>query len=138
MEKREEAIGCRFDAYCKRVLKNELVDAIRAYAKERELEVTFSDLSSKEKRQLQTLDTYHPDRRVFLVRGVAVEIADSDLAQGLSALSEQQREIVILSYLLDLSDAAIADLMGMNRSTVQYQRTRTLNLLQEIIKGGQL
>lgn len=136
MTKYEEHIGCSFDAYCKRLLRNELIDAYREHRRQREKEIPISALTAEELRQLQYTDEYYPDRRVFPVLTWSVEVRDSDLVQALSDLPGDQRTIVLLAYLLELSDREIAELMGLSRSTVQYRRKQALTALRKILEEG--
>lgn len=124
-----------FDSYCKRIVKNEAVNIQKAYQRQAEMEVTFSDLTEKERNQLQYNDQYAPERRTFPVLGMDVEILDGDLARALAALTPDRRDIVLLAYLLDMTDNGIAQLLQLGRSTVQYQRTSTLGQLRKIMEG---
>lgn len=47
-----------FDAFCKRVVKNEAVNIQLEYSRQEQQEVVFSDLTPEERRQLQYIDTY--------------------------------------------------------------------------------
>lgn len=133
MKERDEHIACCFDTYCKRLLKYETIDALREYDRQSQREVAFSGLTKAEERQLQYIDEYFPERRVFSVRGVDVEIADGDLVRALASLPADRRDIILLAYLFGLSDPDIAAQMGLNRSTVQYRRTNTLNELRKLL-----
>lgn len=123
-----------FDAYCKHIIKNEAASIHREYQYQSAEEVVFSELTEKEKQQLQCTDRYAPDRRVFLLLGMEIEVLDSDLARALSLLTPERRAIVILSYLLDMTDLDIAHLFKLNRTTVRYQRKRTLAQLRKIME----
>ena len=46
-----------FDAFCKRVVKNEAVNIQLEYSRQEQQEVVFSDLTPEERRQLQYIDT---------------------------------------------------------------------------------
>ena len=70
-------------------------------------EVSFSELFEWELQQLQYIDQYAPDRR----------------------------NIVLLAYLLNMTDKGIAQLLKLTRSTVQYRRTSTLEQLKTIMEG---
>lgn len=123
-----------FDAYCKRVVKNEAINIHQEYSRQRRREITFSDLSQRELQELQYTDNYFPERRYFTLLGMDVEIIDGDLGQALEAINKSQRDIVLLAYLLDMSDVEIAERLQLNRSTVQYRRTSTLGLLRKIME----
>lgn len=123
-----------FDAFCKRIVKNETLNAQAELARQGKREVTFSELTPQEESQLQYIDRYAPERRSFPLLGRDVEILDGALASALAALNEQRRDVVLLAYLLGLTDTEIADILRMNRSTVQYRRTSTLTQLRKLME----
>ena len=123
-----------FDAFCKRVVKNEAVNIQLEYSRQEQQEVVFSDLTPEERRQLQYIDTYAPERRVFRLFGMDMEISDGNLGRALDAVSKERRDIVLLAYLLGMTDVEIAKRLGLNRSTVQYRRTSTLEQLRKIME----
>lgn len=124
-----------FDTYCKRIVKNEAASAHREYKQQNQEEVVFSDLSVKELQQLQYTDQYTPDKRVFPLLGMRLEVLDSDLARALSALTPERRSIIMLSYLLDMTDSDISHLFKLNRTTVRYRRRSSLKQLRKIMEG---
>ena len=124
-----------FDAYCKRIVKNEAINIHLEYDRLGKREVTFSDLSQRELQSLQYIDQYAPDRRVFAVLDMDIEVRDGDLVRALTALSPERRDIVLLAYLLDMKDEEIAGRLRLKRSTVQYRRTSTLEELRKLMEG---
>lgn len=124
-----------FDAYCKRIVKNEAVNIHLEYDRQGKREVTFSELSQRELQSLQHIDHYAPDCRVFAVLDMDIEIKDGDLVRALTALSPERRNIVLLAYLQDMKDEEIAGRLRLNRSTVQYWRTSTLEELRKLMEG---
>ena len=127
-----------FDAYCKRVVKNEAINILLEYDRQGRQEVSFSELSQRELQAvqgLQHIDHYAPDRRVFSVQNMSFEIRDSQLAQALSALTVKRRSIVLLAYLLDMKDEQIARRLQLSRSAVQRNRTSTLEELRKLLEG---
>ena len=134
MNKGSEHLACCFDAYCKRLLKNEVIDAIRGEKRMGQREVTFSDLTRAERGQLQYTDQYAPDRRVFSLLGMEIEVLDADLVQALSMLPTDRRAIILLSYFLEMRDEEIGNCLGLSRPAVQRRRTSTLDMLQKILE----
>ena len=124
-----------FDAYCKRIVKNEAISVHREYQHRCRQEVTFSELTEGELQQLQYIDQYALERQVFPLLGSEVEILDGDLARALATLPPERRDIVLLAYLLNMTDKGIAQLLKLTRSTVQYRRTSTLEQLKTIMEG---
>lgn len=124
-----------FDAYCKRIVKNEAISVHRENKHRSRQEVTFSELTEGELQQLQYIDQYALERQVFPLLGSEVEILDGDLARALATLPPEHRDIVLLAYLLNMTDKGIAQLLKLTRSTVQYRRTSTLEQLKTIMEG---
>ena len=124
-----------FDAFCKKVLRNEARDYQDALARKRNREVYFSELPVDVLEQFAVRDTYFTDSRTFEVIGHSVCIDDETLAEAISALPVDRRDIILLSYFLDMSDAEIANVLNMVRRSVAYRRTSTLKLLKNLMGG---
>ena len=124
-----------FDSFCKKILKHEARDYYDELKRQRGRETTFSDLSAKEMEQLYTEDKYFVIEQVFNVLGLDVIVTDDVIAGALQSLPERKRDIILLSYFLELSDREIGDKLNMLRSTVQYQRTSTLQQLKNFMEG---
>ena len=69
------------------------------------------------------------------VLGESVGVTDSDLAEALTALPADRREIVLLSYFFDMTHAEIAERLNMARRTVAYRRTSTLKELKKFMES---
>lgn len=126
---------CTFNGFCKAVLRNEAIDAIRERKYRKKHEVTFSDLSPQEENQLYTCDKYFVNdeaEKSFFVAGK--EITAKQLADALHSLPEEKRQAVLLYYFFDMKDAEIAELMKIPRSTVQFRRTSSFELLKRFLE----
>ena len=55
-----------------------------------------------------------------------VIVHDDRLAQALTELPGEKRDILLLSYFLDMTDREIADKLNMVRCTVQRKRVKSL------------
>lgn len=129
-------IRCAFNGYCKRALRNEAINAHRDVKYQQLNEVSFSELSPQEENQLYTYDTYFEDEEAeksFCVAGK--EITAKLLAEALHSLPEEKREAVLLYYFFDMNDTEIAMLRNVPRSTVQYRRTSSFELLKRYLEG---
>lgn len=125
---------CEFNAYCKHALRNELIDANRERKRRLRREVNFSDLSPHEERQLYTVDRYfvNENEEAFCVR--SLKITAKLLADALHSLPDEKRQSVLLYYFFDMTDVEIAELMKIPRSTVQYRRTSSFELLKRYLE----
>ena len=123
-----------FDSFCKKILKHEARDYYDELKRQRSREVSFSELSAKQLEQIYTEDQYFATEQIFNVLGLDVSVTDEDIAESLKSLSEIRRDIILLSYFLDLTDREIGDKLNMLRATVQYQRTRALQRLKKFME----
>lgn len=119
----KERIQHQYDALAKKTLVGEAKSHRRTLAKRAAREVTFSDLSESELAQLFTTDEYESDYFRFQVSGFDVLVKNELLAEALNALPERKRDIILLSYFLDMSDAEIGELLNVVRTTVFPART---------------
>lgn len=132
---------CRFDAFCKKVLRNEARAYLRNMKRQREREAFFSDLSQAELDKLCVMDRYPSDSIVFSSHGYDLHIDNELVAEAFSTLPQMEQSILILHCTLDLADSEIGNLVGMSRSAVQRHRTKALQELREALsvlmpKGG--
>ncbi|MDO5401433.1 MAG: sigma-70 family RNA polymerase sigma factor [Eubacteriales bacterium] len=132
---------CRFDAFCKSVLRNEAHNYRRGLKRQRDRQVSISALPQAEMDKLCTVDCYPSDNFTFSSHGYDLHISSELVADAFSNLSEQAQSILILRFVLDLGDAEIGSLVGMSRSAVQRRRKKTLDELRNKLaalmpKGG--
>ena len=104
----ELTIRHRFDRLCQMSLKGEAINYYRHMDYRREHEAMFSELSEKELNQLSVMDEYGVENSHFTVHGYDIEVKDTLIAEALQALSERKRNVILLSYFLEMSDADIA------------------------------
>ena len=123
-----------FDAFCKKVLRNDVRNYYDEMKRLRDKEVSFSELSERELEQLSTTDKYFATEQTFNVLGNDIIVNDENIAEALRSLPERKRDIILLSYFLELSDREIGKKLNLIRSTVQYQRTSTLRELKKIME----
>ena len=88
--------------------------------------------------ELQSLcvsDEYFADEYIFDILGGSVTVRNEQLAKALQ-LTERKRDIILLSYFLDMTDREIAEKLNMVRKTVQYQRTSSLKALKKRLEDS--
>lgn len=105
-----------FDSFCKKVLKHEARDHYDEMKRQREREVSFSELSAQEMEQLFTVDKYLATEQVFNVLGREVVVNNELIAEALRTLPERKRDIILLAYFLEMSDREIGETL-MNSKT---------------------
>ena len=118
---------CRFDAFCKTVLRNEAKTYLRDLYRQRKRETQFSALSQYEMNKFCTMDEYPSDSVVFTAFGCDLNIRDELLTNAFASL--------ILYCVLELTDGEIGSIAGMSRSAVQRHRTKALNELRKDLQS---
>ena len=126
---------CRFDAFCKTVLRNEARTYLRDLCRQRKQETKFSSLSQYEMDKLCTMDEYPSDSVVFTAFGCDLHIQGELVADAFASMPEREQSILILYCVLELADGEIGSISGMSRSAVQRHRTKTLNELRRNLKS---
>ena len=131
----KKRIQHQYDTLAKKILVGEAKSYHRTLAKRAAREVLFSELSEGEFVQLFTMDEYESDCTHFQVSGFDVFVKNELLAEAINALSEKKRNIVLMSYFLDMSDAEIGELLNVVRSTVFWHRKAALAKIKQYLEG---
>ena len=129
-----ESLG-EFDHYCKKALEHEAIDYLREMGKLRSRQKSLSSLTQEEMARLSSEDSYPSSSYVFSPHGYNLLIDNEMVAEAFAELEEQERSILILYCVLNLTDEKIGKLMGLSRSTVQRYRTKSLEMLREKLAG---
>lgn len=94
----EEHIQHTFDAFCKKVLRNEARDYLDELARKRNREISFSDLPVEVMEQLSICDIYFVEKQSFGVLDYRVHIDNDELAEAIAALPAQKRDITAYAH----------------------------------------
>lgn len=132
----ETKIRHQFDRICQLALKGEAANYYKHMDYRRKHEMPFSELSKKEMSKLFTMDEYESEYHQFQVLGYDIDVRDALIAEALKNLSEKKRNVILLSYFMEMSDADIAREMNLVRSTVHEHRKRSLEMLKSIMEGN--
>ena len=125
----------QFDSFCKTILKNEMIDYERARSFRLKHEVSFSELTEGELEQLKTDDEYIVESEMFRVLDYDIEVKDELIGEALKYLPEKKRNVILLSFFMDMSDTEIAKHMNLVRSTIHHHRVSSLQALKKIMEG---
>ncbi len=125
----------QFDSFCKTILKNEMIDYERARSYRLKHEVSFSELTEGELEQLKTDDEYIVESEMFRVLDYDIEVKDELIGEALKYLLEKKRNVILLSFFMDMSDTEIAKHMNLVRSTIHHHRVSSLQALKKIMEG---
>ena len=135
-----KSVRHQFDSICRKVLRDESRNYKRQLARRAEMEVSLSELSEAELGQLSAMDEYSLEDMVFDVLEYRVAVKDDRLAEALAALPSKKRDVILLSYFLDMTDTEIAEKLKVVGSTIHRRRTSSLKELKlrlEVKEDGQ-
>ena len=128
----EQRIQNQFGAFCVKVLKNEAGYIQREYTRLRDQEKSLGELE-----QTAVWDKHFMDEHVFDVQGLPVVVTGDLLADALAQLPEGKRDVILLSYFLDMTDREISDKLNIVHQTVSKRRRATPKELREYrVKEG--
>ncbi len=130
--RREFIKQCAFQKFCNTVLHNEACDAHKELHRHKAKEITFSDMTLDEARQLHTFDEYFKGETAFERAGK--KITPKLLLEAIRTLPEEKRKAVLLYYFEGMNDTEIAELFNTSRSTIQYRRTSSFELLKKYLE----
>ena len=130
----KEKVEHQFDTLVKTVLTGEVKNAKAEIAKRERREITFSALGDWFVDSLCTYDEHESDYFSFEVNGYDIIIKDDLLGEAVNSLSEKKRNIILMSYFLDMTDKQIGELLNLLRSTVTYQRHSALEMLKKFME----
>ena len=130
----EQAISRSFDCFCKVCIRNEWISYLREQKKIEEREVSIDAANKKYPGLFRIEDTYPSDSTVYEVRGIEILVQDIKLADALSRLSEYNRNVILMSFFLEENCEEIAEYMGKCRSTISFQRKKSLQKLRQYME----
>ena len=127
----QTTIQYQFDCLARKVMIRRQSNCRRSAGRKFRKECPFSELSEKELNRLQTLDTYHLDGKYYLILKFRVEVGSEVGVNALDSLPVEKRNILLMFYFLEMSDAEIALELGKDRSTIYRSRTSALATLKK-------
>lgn len=130
----EKTIEAQFDCLTKKVIKYERSKYYRDISRHWRNEISFSDLLEVEFEHFYNIDKYPSEYTAFNVLGMEVQIMDEKLSEIFKVLPEKKRNIILLSYFMDMSDSEIGKLMNLVRSTIYRHRTSILKEIKKLYK----
>ena len=132
--KDEMTIRHQFDRLCQMALKGEAVNYYKHMDYRRKHEVTFSELSEKELSKLFTMDEYGTEYHHFEVHGYDIEVKNTLIAEALKELTERKRNVILLSYFMEMTDREIARELDTVHQNVSKRRARILKLMRDYLE----
>ncbi|KSV58179.1 sigma factor-like helix-turn-helix DNA-binding protein [Acetivibrio ethanolgignens] len=131
----KQTVRHQFDRFCKMVLHGEKVNYEKEMDYRSKYEVSFSQLTEEELRCLSTMDEYTTESEKFRVLDYDIEVKDKLLSEALKYLPEKKRNVILMSFFMDMTDTEIAKQMNLVRSTIHHHRVSSLQALKQIMEG---
>ena len=113
---------CIFQSFCKRVLHNEACNAHEEIRRRRAKEVSFSDLALQDE---EAEPSYQQAGK---------KITPKLLLEAIRTLPEEKRKAIMLYYFEGMTDVEIGKLFNTSRSTIQYRRTSSFEILKKYLE----
>ena len=122
----QTVIRLQFDCLVKRVIDTTVKDYQRELSRRATHEIAFSELPEQELNHVGITDDYDSDYSCFEVLGTKVKVNNEQLADALN--------ILLMFYFLEMSDAEIADLLQIDRSTSFRNRRSSLEEIKKYLQ----
>ena len=86
-------------------------------------------------KQLAAYDRYPWEYNTFILGGDVILIENDLLADALNALPQDNRDILLMYWFLEMADREIAERMNLARRTINNRRLKSYRLLKELMGG---
>jgi hypothetical protein len=124
-----------FDSFCKKVLKCEACNGYREISRRKKHSIPFSELPEDTMEQFATYDRYPWEYNTFVLGGDVILIENDLLADALNSLPQDNRDILLMYWFLEMADREIAERMNLARKTINNRRLKSYRLLKELMGG---
>ena len=138
MDSKEKRIANQFGSFCVRVLKNKSLNIDKANSLNDDSIKSLVDLTRDEFLNIAQYDKYFEHDHIFNVSERSVIVKSDLISAALCKISEDHRNIILLSYFLELSDYEIGKIFNMVRRSVTNKRRAALKKLKKIIETEDL
>lgn len=125
-----------FDAFIRKCIKNFSIDYERVENKKWYNNTLFfydeNEILNLEICENIT-DKLFAERKIFIVRGIHIEVTGDSIINALETLPEEHRQIILLYYFENFTEKTIAQFFNKPEPTIHSKKVRALKLLKEAI-----
>ena len=126
-------VRCRFNGYCKKVIRNKAMDLKKRLSSRWNNEIFLEDLSPFEQAQLSFVDNYFDDGIVrYVINGK--NITEELIHEAIRSLPDNKQMVINLYYFDDLSEREIAEMLNISRNLVKYRKSTSLEKLKKYLE----
>lgn len=133
----EKAIRLQFDCLIRKVIDCTAKNYNREIGRRAKHECPFCDVPEIEYGHVGITDEYSTEFTAFQVLGSEVRVHEEQLCEAILELSEKQRNVLLMFYFLEMSDAEISKILGISRCTVYRNRMRSLDFIRDRYRRNQ-
>lgn len=129
----ESRIEKQFDSYCKKIIINEYKDYLRKNKRRIRDEISISEVSENNLKNLSVLDFYE-GVDFNLLQG-EISIYDEDLYFALKNMPNDIIKIIVMAYFNGMNDREIAELTESYQQQINRKRHHGLKRIRKIMEG---
>ncbi|HIB4578769.1 TPA: RNA polymerase sigma factor, partial [Enterococcus faecalis] len=115
----------QFDAYCKKVLRNEITSI-----RKRNTNIKYNEEPLTDSTEGKYSQTHFDEQDVYFLFGMEILISDQKLSTAIDHLSEIRRKVILLYYFAGFNNTEIGKILNMSTSGIWYQRKKAVEQLK--------
>lgn len=124
----------KFDFFCKKTIKFSNYELIAIEKRIYKKMILYPEFNENIFPKLYTLDDYKIFKFIVNINNFEVAIENELLYKALMLLSDKKREIILLSFFMDMTDDEIGKQMLIPKSSIQYNRKSAINYIRDKMK----
>ncbi|MCL2774988.1 MAG: hypothetical protein FWD71_16815 [Oscillospiraceae bacterium] len=133
-EKQKLEVMQMFDSYCKTVICNAIRNFLKEKRERAERETLMSDIP-EDMYPAYVIDTYFTQDILFKVLGEDVIVEDCyGVAESIKRMKKSEREIILLYYVIGMTDSSIGKKMNLSHQEVNRKRHEAEEKLKGMVK----
>ncbi len=121
----EKSIQHQFDAYCKKVLRNEITSI-----RKRNTNIKYNEEPLTDSTEGKYSQTHFDEQDVYFLFGMEILISDQKLSTAIDHLSEIRRKVILLYYFAGFNNTEIGKILNMSTNGIWYQRKKAVEQLK--------
>lgn len=129
-------VEIKFDAYIKKVVKGTVINYRKYKNNIYKNEVSLNYISVDDQYKYFSAEDDLYSYFVFIVCNVPIMITSDRLAKVLRLLDKRQRDILLMSYCLNMKDTDICKQLNISRNTIYRMREKGKKFISELMKEG--
>lgn len=130
----EKTIEHQFDSFCKTVLRNQARNLYHEMKNRSNRFISLEQLTQAQLNQLSVSDDYESNYIIITTHNYDIQIENALIATALCSLSKKKKDIILLSFFLNMTNVDIAERLNLAESTVHYHKKMALKELKKFME----